>query len=107
MQYCVLYFSRTERLRCLSFSFCVSCSKLEPQLTEAEQFEIVGTSLKHCLAVPPLIASSEKKARDASFQEVGGTVKMVYPGVRLETSQGEYNILIFRGDNLVQYICVY
>lgn len=44
--------------------------KLEPRLTEAEQFDIIKTSLDHTLAVPPLVATSEKKGRDPAFQQV-------------------------------------
>ena len=47
--------------------------KLEPRLTEAEQFDVVKTSLDHTLAVPPLVATSEKKGRDPVFQQVGST----------------------------------
>lgn len=52
--------------------------KLEPRLTEAEQFDVIKTSLDHTLAVPPLVAPSEKKGRDPVFQQVGSTPALLW-----------------------------
>jgi hypothetical protein len=60
----------TTETRALSMDCLAVLVKLPPQLTSAEQFDIIKISLDHTLSVPPLSPTSEKKGRDPAFQQM-------------------------------------